>query len=121
MKQKIKKAREAVEKRNQLDGLIMEVEKTLAEHKDKLPAEEITKVEAALEKAKTALQEKAQDKDALEAAYQELLTSSHKLAEIMYKGGAGEPGAGEPGDSGESARNGSGDNSDEPIEPEITK
>lgn len=112
-----KKAREAVEKRNQLDGLILQVEKTLGEHKQKLPAEEVTKVEAALEKAKTVLQEKAQDKDALEAAYQELLTSSHKLAEIMYKGsaeqaGAGEPGAGEPGSE---------DNTDEPIEPEITK
>ena len=31
-----KKAREAVEKRNHLDGLILEVEKTLSENKDKL-------------------------------------------------------------------------------------
>jgi molecular chaperone DnaK len=109
-----KKAREAVEKRNQLDGLILQVEKTLAEHKDKLPAEEVTNVEAALEKAKTTLQENAQDKDALEAAYQELLTSSHKLAEIMYKNGSGD-------NSGESAPTGSNENPEEPIEPEITK
>lgn len=105
-----KKAREAVEKRNQLDGLIMQVEKTVAEHKEKLPADEVTKVTAALEKAKTALQEKAQDKDALEAAYQELLTSSHKLAQIMYKESAGE-----------GAHDGGSENPEEPIEPEITK
>ncbi len=115
-----KKAREAVEKRNQLDGLILQVEKTLAEHKDKLPAEEVTNVESALEKAKTTLQEKAADKDALEAAYQELLTSSHKLAEIMYKAGAGEPGSGD--NSGESTSGSQPDGSpEEPIDPEITK
>lgn len=107
-----KKARETVEKRNQLDGLILQVEKTLAEHKDKLPAEEVTKVETALATAKTTFQEKATDKDALEAAYQELLTSSHKLAEIMYKAGS-EGSTGQGGDSSEG--------SDEPIDPEITK
>ncbi len=112
-----KKAREAIEKRNQLDGLIMQVEKTLSEHKDKLPEEEITKVEAALESAKTTFKEKAEDKDALEAAYQELLTASHKLAEIMYKSGSGE-GNSEPGSSSENTNE---PNSDEPIEPEITK
>ncbi len=31
-----KKAREAVEKRNNLDGMILEVEKTISENKDKL-------------------------------------------------------------------------------------
>ncbi len=107
-----KKARETVEKRNQLDGLILQVEKTLAEHKDKLPAEEVTKVETALATAKTTFQEKATDKDALEAAYQELLTSSHKLAEIMYKAGS----EGSTGQGGASS-----EDSDEPIDPEITK
>jgi molecular chaperone DnaK len=111
-----KKAREAVEKRNQLDGLIMQVEKTLGEHKEKLPAEEVTKVEAALENAKKVLEEKSSDKDALEAAYQELLTSSHKLAEIMYKAGAGDSSTG----TGEDQSGPSG-SPEEPIDPEITK
>lgn len=106
-----KKARETVEKRNQLDGLILQVEKTLSEHKDKLPAEEVTKVEAALEEAKTALKDNADDRDALEKAYTQLLTSSHKLAEIMYKSGAGDGQTGTPGS----------ENPEEPIEPEITK
>lgn len=118
-----KKARETVEKRNQLDGLILQVEKTLAEHKDKLPAEEVTKVETALATAKTTFQEKASDKDALEAAYQELLTASHKLAEIMYKAGNGGEGSSSSSTNEGSTSEGStsGGSSDEPIDPEITK
>lgn len=112
-----KKAREAVEKRNQLDGLIMQVEKTLSEHKEKLPAEEVTKVEAALEEAKKVLAESTQEAEALEKAYQELLTASHKLAEIMYKDnkdGSGESNSGSNNDQGAGTP-------EEPIEPEITK
>ena len=50
-----KKAREAVEKRNQLDSTILEVEKTLRENKEKLSQEEITAMKHAIEKAKAAL------------------------------------------------------------------
>ena len=104
-----KKAREAVEKRNQLDGLILQIEKSLEEHKEKLPADEVTNVQAALEKAKAALKEHENNAEELQKAYQELLTASHKIAEIMYKDDKGNTG---------SQDNGS---SDEPIEPEITK
>ena len=107
-----KKAREAVEKRNQLDGLVLQVEKTLTEHKDKLPADEITQVESALAEAKKVLEDKTAESATLEQAYQALLTASHKLAEIMYKD-SGNAGSGEqgPGDQGAGT----------PEEPEITK
>ena len=36
-----KKERETVEKRNRLDALIIEIEKTLSEHKEKLPAADV--------------------------------------------------------------------------------
>ncbi len=108
-----KRAREKIEKRNQLDGLILQVEKTLSEHKEKLPAEEITKVETALTAAKKIFEENKADAVELEKTYQELMTSSHKLAEIMYKAGA------EASSTEESSQNNS--SSDEPIEPEITK
>jgi molecular chaperone DnaK len=52
-----KNAREAVEKRNHLDGMILQVEKTVKENKEKLDPAEVTKVEQALEKAKVALKE----------------------------------------------------------------
>jgi molecular chaperone DnaK len=82
-----KKAREAVEKRNQLDGLVIQVEKTVSEHKDKIPQDEIEKVNAALEKAKSALKEHANDAQALQDATNELMQASHKVAELMYKQG----------------------------------
>ena len=42
MKQEDKKARETIEKRNKLDGMILEVEKTLKENKEKLDADDVT-------------------------------------------------------------------------------
>ena len=50
-----KKAREAIEKKNRLDGLIIDIEKTLEENKEKLSEEDVKTTQAALEKAKTAL------------------------------------------------------------------
>lgn len=80
-----RKAREAIEKRNRLDALILDVEKTLTEHKDKLAEDDITTTQAALEKAKNALTEHADNAQELEKATQELIQASHKVAEIMYK------------------------------------
>jgi molecular chaperone DnaK len=80
-----KKHKEVVEQRNQLDNLIMQIEKTISENKEKLPAEEVTKVEGALEAAKTSLKENENDLDALKKAHEELMQASHKVAEILYK------------------------------------
>ncbi len=79
-----KAAREAIEKKNHLDGLILQIEKTLKENKEKLDAQEVTKVEQAIEKAKTALTEHAQDAQELQKATDELLQASHKIAELLY-------------------------------------
>ncbi len=80
-----KKAREAVEKRNQLDSTILDVEKTLNENKAKLSQEEITATEAALEKAKAALTEHADHAAGLQRAHDELTQASYKIAETLYK------------------------------------
>lgn len=80
-----KKAREAVEKRNQLDSTILAVEKTLNENKAKLSAEEISTTEAALEKAKAALVEHADHAAGLQRANDELTQASYKVAETLYK------------------------------------
>lgn len=80
-----KKERETVEKRNKLDALIIDIEKTLKEHKDKLQAPDVQATEAALEKAKTVLKDQAGDAQALETATNELLQASHKVAEFLYK------------------------------------
>lgn len=80
-----KKAREAVEKRNSLDGLVLQLEKTLKESKEKLEAQEVSELEAALEKAKTALKEHEKNAEELQKAYDELIQASHKVAEKLYK------------------------------------
>src|SRR5580693_7026273 len=51
-----KKNREAVETRNQLDSSVYQLEKTLKEAGDKLPADKKSKVEGALAEAKKALE-----------------------------------------------------------------
>lgn len=80
-----KKAREAVEKRNQLDSTIMQVEKTLKENKEKLQEADIKATEDAVAVAKEALKTHENDAQALEKATQDLLQASHKVAEILYK------------------------------------
>lgn len=80
-----KKAQEAIEKRNKLDGLVFEIERNIEDNKDKLDAAEVDKVKAALEKAKTTLKEHANDAEKLEEVTKELLTASQKIAETLYK------------------------------------
>lgn len=104
-----RKIKETVEKRNKLDGMIMHVEKTIKESKEKLPADEVSKVEAALEKAKQALKDHADNGDELQKASDELMQASHKVAEILYK----EQGTQQQDSSAKQ-------NSDEPIDAEIS-
>jgi len=93
------KQRELVEARNQCDALIHSVKKTLAEHGDKVSADEKGKIETAIKDAEEAL--KSNDKETIEAKTQALGTASHKLAEQMQAqaaqagaGGAAGTGAG---------------------------
>ncbi len=80
-----KRIKETIEARNQLDGLILNTEKTINENKDKLPEQEVEKVKQALEKAKADLKEKADDLEALKKASEELIATAQKAAEILYK------------------------------------
>ena len=77
-----KTRKEAAEARNQLDSLVYSTEKSLKEYGDDLDAEVKTNIEAALEKAKKALE--GDDAAAMRAAAEELNQASHKLAEAMY-------------------------------------
>jgi molecular chaperone DnaK len=80
-----KKLKETIEKRNHLDSMIMQVEKTLQENKEKLPIAEINTVEKAIEDAKAALKEHENDAEALGKATDTLMQASYKIAEILYK------------------------------------
>ncbi len=83
--QQDKKARDVIEKRNRLDGLILDIEKALSENKESLSESDITATESALEKAKSVLKDNADDADALHKATEELASASSKITEIIYK------------------------------------
>ena len=86
-----RKAREIIDKKNQLDGTIMQVEKSIKENEDKLPEEEVKKVKIKIEEAKKALKDHANNAELLQKATDELMQSSHKIAEIIYKKQATQP------------------------------
>jgi molecular chaperone DnaK len=77
-----KTRKETVEARNQLDALIYSTEKSLAEYGKDLDEGVRQNLNAALEKAKKAME--GQERDAIRAASEELTRASHKLAEAMY-------------------------------------
>jgi molecular chaperone DnaK len=75
--------RDAIDARNQLDALIYAVEKPLAESRDKLAADQVSRVEAALESARAAA--KGEDAAAMRAAHSELEQASHAMSEALYR------------------------------------
>jgi molecular chaperone DnaK len=77
-----KKLAELVQAKNQAEGLIHSVKKSLTEYGDKIDAEEKAKIEAALKDAEEVV--KTDDKEAIDAKVQALMEASHKLAEQMY-------------------------------------
>lgn len=104
-----KQRKETIEKRNQLDTMILNVEKMLSEHKEKLPIADVNKVEKALEDAKVALKEHENDAVALQKANEDLMQASHKLAETVYaqQGNTGQQ-AGPQADAGDQAQHDAG-------------
>jgi molecular chaperone DnaK len=89
-----KEEKERVEIRNQADQLVFQTEKTLAEAGDKIDSGEKQKIQAAVDNLKEAL--KGNDAATIKSAMDNLMQSSHKMAEQMYSHAqAGpQPGAG---------------------------
>ena len=90
---------ELVHARNQADAMVHSVRKSLAEHGEKLEAAEKEAVETALKDVEEAM--KSDDKVAIEAKTEALMTASQKLGEKVYadsqaaQAAAGAAGAGE--------------------------
>jgi len=91
-----RRARELIDLRNQADSLIYQTEKTWNENREKIPIAEIGKVEAAIETARKELE--SNDAERIRKAINELMASSHKLAEIMYREAAAQHQAASGGD-----------------------
>ncbi len=119
-----KKKREEVDARNHADQMVYTTEKSFKEYGDKLTPEVKSEIEAALKKAKDALEKS--DIDEIKKTSEALMQASHKMAQVMYEqaaasqggadagAGAG-PGAGQ---SGPSAQGGSGGGDDDVVDAE---
>lgn len=104
-----KKKRESVEVRNQLENAIYQAEKLPSEHKDKISDDDKKVLEDAVKDAKTVLEDKDADKDALETAAKELNDKIMPIGAKLYEA-AGSDSEGEAEKS---------DDSDDPVEGEV--
>ena len=84
-KEEDKKRKDAVEARNQADALVHQTEKSMSELGEKVPAEDRSNIEAALNDLKEFLKDENSSKEQIDAKVEALSKASHKLAEAMYK------------------------------------
>jgi molecular chaperone DnaK len=80
-----KERKSAVEARNHLDGLVYTTESSLKEHGAALEEADRTTIEHALDDAKKALADSANDSTVLKAEAEKLQKASYKLAEKIYE------------------------------------
>jgi molecular chaperone DnaK len=100
--------KQAVNAKNELDGLSYSVEKTLKENESKIDGAVKSEVESALTEAKSAME--SNDAGKMKAALEGLQKASNKMAEQLYKQTAQE-----------GSQNGSGNGSEEPEKKEEKK
>ncbi|MBH9553469.1 molecular chaperone DnaK [Inhella gelatinilytica] len=79
-----KKKVELVQARNQGDAMVHSVKKSMTEFGDKLDADEKSKIEAAIKDLEDTLKD-SEDKAAIEAKTEALMTASQKLGEKVYE------------------------------------
>jgi molecular chaperone DnaK len=84
-----KARRDLIDARNQADSLAYSVEKTIEENRDRLPADEVSRVEGAIGALREAA--KGDSLDAIKTANAELQKASHAIAEQLYKHQASGP------------------------------
>jgi len=78
-----KKRRELIDAKNQADQMVYNLEKLLRENKDKIPAEEASRVQAEIDNTKKAIE--SDNLDQIKKAMEALSQASHKLTEMMYQ------------------------------------
>ncbi len=78
-----KNRKEAIELRNKADQLVYTTEKTLDEFRDKLPSDDVSKLEQAMRDCKEAIE--TNETDRIRSAMDALTQESHRVAEMMYQ------------------------------------
>ncbi|MDG2052154.1 MAG: molecular chaperone DnaK, partial [Myxococcota bacterium] len=106
--------REQIEKHNQLDSMIYQAEKMIADNGETLADEDKQSLQVIIEEAKKDLE--SEDAARIDAARQKLEAELHKMAETLYKDGAN-PGA----DPSGAAEAPSSDDGEDVIDAEYTE
>jgi molecular chaperone DnaK len=88
-----KKRREEIDRRNKLDNLCYQLEKQIADNKDKLAGVDVASIESLIKEGRSAVEK--QDDDKVQSVLERLEKEAHAMASKMYEGTAG-PGAGGP-------------------------
>ncbi|HEX3597076.1 MAG TPA: molecular chaperone DnaK [Polyangiaceae bacterium] len=99
-----KRRREEVDRRNKLDNLCYQIEKQLADNKEKLSGTDLGPVEALVKEGREAVEK--QDDDKVKSVLERLEKEAHAIATKLYEQAGPPPGAGGPpppgGDDGQS-------------------
>ncbi len=90
-----KARREGIERKNELDGMLYNAEKTLRDNEDKVDAARKTEIEEVLKGAREDLE--SDDATRIDAAKQRVEQTMHKLAEELYQAQPDAAGSADPG------------------------
>ena len=105
-----RRRKEAVETRNQAEGLVYSTEKFLSENDDKIPSDVKGEVQADVDSLKKALEDTSDEATgAIEAAVAKLAESSQKMGAAMYAAGQTDAPAGDTGFAGDADDDADGD------------
>jgi molecular chaperone DnaK len=108
-----KSRRELIDARNQADSLAYQVEKTISEHREKLPVGDVSRVEAAIAEVRKLAQ--GEDLNAIKKATEALQNASHAIAQALYAK------TNEKGSSGSNGSSGSGVKDGEVVDAEYAE
>lgn len=78
-----KAKKEKVEVKNNADSLVYQMEKTISEHKDKIPEADRNSIEKAISALKESM--KGEDTEDIKNKIEDLNKAAHKIGETMYK------------------------------------
>ncbi|GAA4755145.1 molecular chaperone DnaK [Gordonia alkaliphila] len=104
--------REEAETRNQAESLVNQTEKVLKDNEDKVPAEVVTDVKAAVDEAKEAL--KGTDSAAIRSAIEKLSERSQAMGQAIYANAESEAGS-------DAAAGATGGNDDDVVDAEVVE
>jgi len=90
-----KKRREEIDRRNKLDNMCYQLEKQIADNKDKLAGVDVASIESLIKDGRAAVEK--QDDDKVAEVLEKLEKEAHAMATKMYEGAGAPPGGAGPG------------------------